>query len=125
MDKRKIIKIPVDKKSFFEYYLTFTKPLHKLSPKEISFLKEVLYKYHLEKDNFKKDEDLWKKVFDYDSKLEYAETLKVKQYSILNLMTSLRNKKIIVDNKINKNYLVDVNSFDNFLLTFKFTWTTN
>jgi len=125
MKKKKVIKIPVNDKDFFKFFLKFTTPLHDLSPRERSFLSEILYKYSVEKKNFKNEADLWKKVFDYDTKVEYCENLNVKMFSILNLMTALRKKNIIQDNTINKNYMVDIENLTNFYLTFNFEWTKN
>lgn len=119
--RKKIISINTSLHDLFYYYLKFTKPLHNLRPKEISLLNEILYKNEIEKPNFKRNEDRWKKVFDYDSKLQYKEILKIEDYTLQNLLSSLRKKKVIVDNQISKYYIPQLDDdTNNFVLNFNF-----
>lgn len=115
----KSIKIPVNEKNIYYYFLIFTKPLHKLRPKEIELTAEIIYKFILEKDNFKLINDCWKKVFSYESKIEYCDNLNIKDYNLQNLLSSLRRKKVIVNNRVTKNYIPDIKNKE-FKLMFNF-----
>jgi len=117
--KQKVITIKTDIKDAINKYLTFTKALNKLRPKEIDLISEMIYLFIKEKQNFKRKEDLWKKIFDYDSKVIYKENLKIEDYTLQSLLSSLRKKNVIVDNTIREVYIPDL-SDSNFLLVFKF-----
>jgi hypothetical protein len=117
--KKKVVTIKTDIKDAINKYLTFTKPLNKLRPKEIDLLSEMTYLFIKEKDNFKREEDLWKKVFDYDSKIIYKENLNIEDYTLQSLLSSLRKKKVIENNTIRSVYIPDL-SDNEFLLVFKF-----
>ena len=117
--KQKVITIKTDIKDAINKYLTFTKPFNKLRPKEIDLLSEMIYCFKKEIVNFKRKEDLWKKVFDYDSKMIYKENLRIEDYTLQSLLTSLRKKKVIVNNTIRDVYIPDLTDKE-FLLVFKF-----
>lgn len=112
----KTITFKEDEKTIIKSYLEFTKPIHKLSPKEIDLLTEIVFKYHNEKDNFKRESDLWKKVFDYDSKMEYKESLDIQDPSMQNLLSSLRRKKVLDGNKVKESYIPKLDNKEFFLV---------
>lgn len=112
----------VNKEKFFIYWLEFLKPYHKLRDKEVELLGKFLTKRH----------ELLKKVNDnsivddmlFDTKIK-KDIQKEMNYSTLqvlnNMMTSLRNKGAIVDNKINKGLIPSYDeSHDSFKLIFNF-----
>lgn len=107
---RKIVSINTSLKDFFKYFLIFTKALNKLRPKEIELLTEILYKNHKEYPNFKYDSDRWDKVFNTDSKNEYKKNMKIEDYTLQNLLSSLRKKKVIKDNQIVDYYVPKVSN---------------
>lgn len=112
----KTITFKEDEKTIIKSYLKFTKPIHRLSPKEIDLLTEIIYKYFQEKDNFKREADLWKKVFDYDSKMEYKEILDIQDPSMQNLLSSLRRKKVLNNNKVEESYIPKLDNKEFFLV---------
>lgn len=105
---RKKVSVPVDKKSLFRQYLSLTKPIHGLRPKEMDVLALLLYYNMVEGPNFKREEDRWKKVFDYDTKLKVREELDIEDYSLQNILSSLRKKGAVVDNQISKYYIPSI-----------------
>ncbi len=74
---KKSILIPSDKKKVFKQYLTLTRPLNGLRPMEIEVVALLLYYYIEEYDNFKRDEDRWRKVFSYETKLLVRKELNI------------------------------------------------
>lgn len=116
----KLVKIPVTTKSLFKSYLSLTKPINKLGPKEIDVLSLILYYNHIEKPNFKRDEDRWRKVFDYDTKMLIKEELEMKDYSLQNILSSLRRKKVIKNNVVMPYYIPDIDNSSTFKLVFQF-----
>ena len=114
----KTITFKQDEKTIIRSYLEFTKPIHKLTSKEMNFLTEILYKYSTEKENFKREEDLWKKVFDYDSKTEYKESLNIQDTSLQNMMSTLRKKNVIKDNRVQQSFIPDT-SKDQLVLVYR------
>jgi hypothetical protein len=116
---RKIVSIETSLKNFFKYFLIFTKALNKLRPKEIDLLTEILYKNHLELNNFKYDSDRWNKVFSLDSKNEYKKNLEIEDYTLQNLLSSLRKKKVIKNNEVMDYYLPKISN-NNFQLIYNF-----
>jgi len=98
-------KIPCNKKSFFRRWLIITKPFHKLRPRQISILTELLYHYDMLKDDYEDEDLLWKTVFDYETKVKIRNDLKIEDHIIQNNLTILRQSGIIKDNKIVSKYL--------------------
>lgn len=122
---QKVVKIKSDLKDLYKKYLTILKPLNKLRPKEIELMALLLYYNELEKPNFKHDADRWRKVFDYDTKVKIRDELGVEDYSIQNLLSSLRKKNAVIKedgvNTISRYYIPDISIKDNkFHLIFTF-----
>lgn len=122
MDKvRKVVTINTDLKECIRLYLIFTKYINKLRPAEINLVTEMIYYYLVEFDNFKRDEDRWKKVFDYESKIKYREILEIEDYSLQSMLSSLRKKNVIKDNVIKAALIPKIKKEnDNFQLVFNF-----
>jgi hypothetical protein len=76
---------------------------------EIDVVSLMLYYNSIEADNFKRDEDRWKKVFSYETKMLIKEELKIEDYTLQNILSSLRKKKVIVNNVITDYYIPKVN----------------
>ncbi len=118
---KKVITIPSNLKKVFEEYLYLTKPLHGLRPLEIKLIAMFLYYNVQEMDNFKREEDRWAKLFSYEVKLQIRDELKLKDHTLQNLLSSLRKKGVIVDNKITPYYVPKVEaSTTNFKLIYNF-----
>jgi len=116
---QKKITIPTTIDKVFKQYLTITKPLNQLTPKEIELLSHLLLMNHKEQDNFKSEDDKWLKIFSTKSRKQIIEDLNITDYDFNNMMTSLRKKKVIVNNQIQKYFIPQI-SEDGFQLTYEF-----
>lgn len=120
--KKKVVTIPASLKDILKQWFVITKPMNKLRPKEIDVLSLLLYYNIMEKPNFVRDEDRWKKVFDYDTKMHIKEELDIEDYTLQNILSSLRRKGAISrDNVVDKFYIppIDLDT-KNFMLIFNF-----
>ena len=100
--KMNVKRIHTDKQTIFRYWLEFLRPYHKLRQKEIEALSLLLYyRYELSRDI--KDMDMVDMIlFSTQTRTKIREDLGgMGQKVFNNLLTSLRKKKIIKDNKIN------------------------
>ena len=99
MVSKKIAVFKVGTKKAIEQFLLITKPMHKLTNQEIKVLTLMLYIYHQEYTNFARDEDRWKYIFDYETKNKIKEELGINNPVFQNILTSLRKKGVVKDNK--------------------------
>lgn len=120
--KKKVVTIPAPLKTILKQWFIITKPMNTLRPMEIDILSLLLYYNIMEKPNFVRDEDRWKKVFDYETKMKIKEELDIKDYTLQNILSSLRKKGAISkDNVIAKYYIPPIESDeDEFMLVFHF-----
>lgn len=93
-------KIPCNKKNFYKRWLLITKPFHKLKPRQISVLTELLYYYDMLKDDYKDKDLLWKMIFDYETKLKIRNDLNIEDHIMQNSLTILRKSGVIKNNRI-------------------------
>lgn len=100
----KVITIKTDKSKFFRQYLEILNNIINIRPKEL----DVLAQFLLKNDELKSipEEHRGKVLFDYDTKLQISETLKISSAYLDNCICTLRKKGIIVNNKIVKNFLI-------------------
>lgn len=118
---KKVITIPSNTKKVFQQYLSLTKPLHGLRPLEIKVVSLFLYYNLVERDNFKRDEDRWDKLFSYDYKLKIRDDLGIKDHTLQNLLSSLRKKGVIIGKTIAPYYVPQiVEGTKNFQLIYNF-----
>lgn len=115
MEKK--IQVPTTHRKFFRQYLELINPLLKLRGKELDVLSEFLY-YHDKMKNIP-NEHRWKVLFNYETKTDIRENLKLSVASMNNNMSSLRSKGIIKDGKISKNYLIHPTNECNIVFSFK------
>jgi hypothetical protein len=117
--------LSVNNKKFFIYWLQFLKPYHKLRNKEIEMLSLFLVKRHELSQKIKDDELIDKLLFDKNIKAEIRKEMEYTTYQVFNnMMTSLRNKGAIINNKINKGLIPNYNNeTKNFKLIFNFNIT--
>lgn len=102
---KKIINIPTTLKSMYKHYLTILKPLNKLRSKEIELLAYIMYLNEVYKSSILNQEDRWNKIFSYEGKIKIQEELDLKNYSLNNMLTSLRKSNMIVDNTVPDKYI--------------------
>lgn len=110
-------------KSFFKHWLTLTEPLHKLNKKEIEVLALLLYYYFEFKKEINNDNLSWKLTFDHDTKSKIINELNLSSDQILqNVLTALRKKKIVLNNKINQSFIpeMDLTKSNIFSIIYKF-----
>lgn len=90
---------------FFEYWLSFIKPLHKLTLREIdvaaSFLRQ---RYNLSK-VISEQELLDKVAMNDDTKKKVREECNISQAHFQVIMTELRKNKFIVNGRINPKFI--------------------
>jgi hypothetical protein len=104
-DNIKVANINIKLKDLFIKWLEITKPFHKLSTQHQQVLSLLLYHHYLLKHEVTNEKILWKMVFDYDTKLKIKEELEMTDNTLQNVLTKLRRKNIIIDNKISPVYI--------------------
>lgn len=115
------VSAPIESK-FFEYWLSFIKPLHKLTAREIdvaaSFLRQ---RYKLSK--VISDPELLDKIIMSDeTKRKIREECNVSQAHFQVIMTELKKNKFIVDGKIYQKFIPKIDEgsdYANLLITFE------
>lgn len=119
----KVANINIRLKDFFFKWMEFTKPFHNLNTRQQSVLALLLYHHHRLSFEITNTKILWKIVFDYDTKVLIYEELNIQLGALENLLSQLRKKNVIVDNKITPNYIpyIDKNT-KGFKLTFNFNF---
>lgn len=119
--KRKQANFKTSYKGCFEGFLNLTKPMHKMTDQEIKVVTLFMYHHYKEKHNFSREEDLWKFLFDYDTKLKIREEIGVSNPVFQNILTSLRKKKVIVNNRLAPYFMLNLEPEDrDFELIFRF-----
>lgn len=108
MKNNKVANINVTIKSLFFRWLDITVTFHKLTEQERSVLALLLYYHYKFSQELTNPKILWKMVFDYDTKMKIKEELKMKDSSLQNTLTSLRNKNVIHDNQIVGTYIPEL-----------------
>lgn len=105
----------------FEHWVALTQPLHKLTDAEAKILLAFLRKRHMFATNINNDEVVDKLLFATDTRKEIMTELGHKMGTFQNYLTSIRNKGVILDNKINPKLLPNYESgSDNFKLIYNF-----
>lgn len=114
--------ITIKKENFFIYWLQFLKPYHKLRNKEIELLALFLVKRFELSKVIKDDVLIDKLLFDKDVKLEIRNKMGYSTGQVLeNMLSGLRAKNIIVDNKIDKGLIPNLEENNtSFKLVFNF-----
>src|SRR5699024_2608949 len=102
---KKVANINIKIKDLFNKWLDITASFHKLTPQPKEILALLLYYHYQYKKEITNDKILWKIVFDYDTKMKIKEEMGIKDQAIQNALTLLRNKNIIVNNKISEGFI--------------------
>jgi len=94
------------KGKFYRQYLEIIRvfpPYNKLRDKEIDILAEF---FRLNNEYSHLDESIkWKIIFEYSTKIQIKDKLNISDANFNNILTSLRSKGLIVNNKIPTKYL--------------------
>lgn len=127
MKNSKIVTINTDLKKLMKYWLKFTEPFHGLTQQQQKLIALLLYYYFDYKQVIKSEKVVWKMVFDYDTKMKIKEELdNLPDYTLQNLLSILRKKEVIKNNKINHIYIpnLELNAKD-FTIVYKFNIMNN
>ena len=101
-----VVRIPASlETNFFKYWFEFLKPYHKLTAREIDVISELVkVRFQLSKVIF--DEDVLVSVLmSEDTKRQVREACGIKLSHFQVIMGKLRKQGVIVDNKVNKRYI--------------------
>jgi hypothetical protein len=120
-NNEKVANLNVHIKSFFRQWILFTKPFHKLNNQQQEVLSLLLYYHYQLKHEITNNKILWKEVFDYDTKVKIYTELNIQPSALENLLSQLRKRKIIVENKISPVYIPDI-SKNSKVFTIKFNF---
>lgn len=115
MSNKKIAKLNIKLKDLFFRWLDITKTFHGLNKQQQQVLALLLYHHYLYKKEITNDKILWKVVFDYETRVKIREDSifgekGLGSNSFENILSTLRKKKVIIDNKINPAYIPDLSS---------------
>lgn len=121
MSNVNVKRILSDKKSIFRYWLEFLKPYHKLRTKEIEALALILYfRYELSRE-IPNESVVDLVLFSTKTRIKIREDLGgMSQKVFNNLLTSLRNKKVLSKGNKILPALIPSMSEDGFKLVFNF-----
>jgi len=130
MNNTKSANINIKLKLLFFRWLDILKPWHNLNNQQQQVLALLLYYHYLYKKDITNDKILWKIVFDYDTRQKIIEDECWKKgmtiNTLNNILTMLRNKKAIVDNKISNVYIPELDiASKNFKMIFNFNIVDN
>lgn len=111
--------LKVNEKQFFKVWLTLLQPFLKLREQELNVLAVLLYYRYRIEDQVKSKTIVDELLFNTKTRKEIKRELGIEGYSFNNILTSLRKKKLIVDNSLNSKIVPKVEpGFDNFKLVY-------
>lgn len=121
MKNSKVANINIKLKDLFFKWVEITKPFHYLTGQQQNVLALFLFHHYNYKQDITNQKILWKIIFDYDTKMLIKEELNLKDAGFQNIMHQLRKKGIIIDNKINPNFIPSLEEgAKNFKIIFNF-----
>lgn len=109
--------IPVNKRDFFKAYVEILQPFIKVRNREGEVFAELLYQCYLRR-NVENKKDMFKLVFDYDTREQIQEQLSISSAVFRNTLSALRKKRLIIDNTIPNHHLMEPD--EEMKLTFRF-----
>lgn len=106
---------------FFRYWFEFLEPFHKLTDREIDVITSFLKQRYLLSKVIQDEDILDKVVMSEDTKRKIREECGITLSHFQVVMSKLKKNKLIVDGKINKKYIpnIDIDAKE-FKLTFHF-----
>lgn len=105
MKNGKIANINVDLPGLFLRWVELTKPFHMLAPQHSELLGMLLYHNYILSRSVTDEDLVWKMVFSYDTKSEIKDAMGIKGQQLQNLLTILRKKGVVKDNKVVNTYV--------------------
>lgn len=109
-----IVRIPCSmQKDFFKYWFLFLRPFHNLTDREIDVVVSFL-KHRFELNKKISDMEILNKVLmSEDTKRQIREENNISLQHFQVIMGKLRQKKVIIDNKINPKFIPNINEESN------------
>lgn len=110
MDKpNNIVRIPCSlNKDFFKYWFVFLRPFHNLTDREIDVVVSFLKKRFELSQKISDTEILNKVLMGEDTKRQIREENNISLQYFQVIMGKLRNKNVIIDNKINPKFIPNI-----------------
>lgn len=119
-----VVRIPTTKEKFFKYWFEFLKPFHNLTNREIEVISSfVKHRFQLSL-NITSEELLNKVLMSEEIKKAVREDCGITSSHFQVIMSKLREKKIIFDDKINPKFIPNITKDEGnfkFMLLFDFT----
>jgi hypothetical protein len=117
----KSLNVNVHLKTMFTLWLGITHIFHNLTKQEINVLALLLYYHHELGKEITNTKILWKMVFDYEIRAKIKKELDMGNAGFQNILTRLRKKGIINDNRIVSTYIPKLEKkSNNFRVIFNF-----
>lgn len=104
-----------------QHYLNILHMFHKLNKMELTLMEVLIENYLKYKPKLGTNKDTFEWIFSKASKAKYRDDLNLKQQRFVNILYSLRNKKILIgdtinlklipeikDNKVKVNYIINL-----------------
>lgn len=105
----------------FKHWLEFIKPINHLSDKEVDIVSKFLYKKFVLEQKINDEDILYTHLFSTAVRNEIMDELDMKADRFNNLLSALRKKEVIVNNRINKLFVPNIDSnAKQFTIMFKF-----
>lgn len=93
---------------FFLYWLDFLRPFHKLTSVETKILAAILHERFILSKVVTDDKLLDRIVLNKDSRKKYIETCNINSNNLSVTISSLKDKGVIIDNRINMRYVPNI-----------------
>lgn len=123
---KKVAVFKTNRLSCVKQFLHVTRHMNKLTVQEINVTSLIINEYLNNKKNFRRENDLWKHVFDYDTKLKIREELKMGNPVFQNILTALRKKNVVKDNRVIPLFIPNIEPTDEgFELVFRYIFQEN
>lgn len=111
--------LKVDEKKFFMVWLTLLQPFLNLRDQEKKVLAALLYYRYTIEQQVKNKVIADELLFNTKTRKKIKEELEIESYSFNNILSSLRKKKLIVNNTLNSKIIPQVEpNFNNFKLVY-------
>lgn len=111
--------LKVNEEQFFKVWLMMLQPFLKIRKQEMDILAKLLYSRYLISQQVTNQSIVDDLLFNAKNKKRIKQELGIQTYSFNNVIASLKKKKIIINNSINKKIIPQVqNNFKNFKLVY-------
>lgn len=102
-ESKAVLKVSI--KEAFKMWLEFTRPFNKLTNQELEFMAMLLYHRHVISKEVNSEMYINKILFGTEMRKQYREEMNVHPQILLNILSNLRKKGIIVNDTIRKPFI--------------------